>query len=115
MARKSTARGTPARTAKAPVHTPEMLDKLRQWIVSGETEHQISERIAATWVNVKPQPLIVAALQAMADNAAVNVDLVYGWCFEATREIHRRAIEAEDYPTALRAVKQLIDLARVKP
>lgn len=82
------------------------------WILSGATEHEVSEAIAAAWPDAKPKPLIVAAIQRIRESAAIDAETVTGFCVEATRDLYRRMIADGDFAGALKAIKQLSEIAR---
>lgn len=88
------------------------LDQVIKWVVSGATEFEIEEAIAAAWPADRPQPLIVKAMAAIGKSAAADESLVRGWCFEATRSVYAKAIERGDNAVALAAIKQLAALAK---
>jgi hypothetical protein len=95
---------------------PAPVDPVKQitaWIIAGHGEPDIAEAIAATWPNAKARPLIIDALKKLTEaGAEPDRDLVRGFAMEGTREIYRRAAEMGDLQTALRALKQLMELAR---
>jgi hypothetical protein len=90
---------------------PDRIAQVFGWIVAGAAEHEIAEAIAANWPDAKAKPLIVAAMKRIAAGADADPGTVRGWCIEATRLIYQRAVEAGDLATALRAIRQLHDLA----
>jgi hypothetical protein len=106
---------TSAITTTTEIRTPaDRIDQVRRWIIDGNTEHDIGQAIAATWPDEKPKPLIVAALKLIADSGSVDPDLARGWCFEAYRSLYLKALEAGDFATALRAVKEIGGLNNVR-
>lgn len=99
-------------TAVIKADTPEaVLDRVIRWIVNGASEHQVCQEIAEAWPTTDARPLIVQAMTKIAENAQASPELVRGWCFEATREVYRLALATGRLSVALRAVKQLSDLA----
>lgn len=84
-------------------------------IVSGASEQDIKTEIADLWPTEAAEPLIVAAMKSISSSANFDPGIVAGYCFEATREIHRRMLEAKDHGGALKAVKQLAELSRYVP
>ena len=88
------------------------IEEVFKWILSGITEHELNKKIDETWPDVDKQPLIVQAVKRFSDNEHLNPTAVMGFCFEASRDLYRRMIEAGDFVNALRAVKQMADLAR---
>lgn len=95
-----------AKTDQAP------LRQVVGWIVAGHTEPDIRDAIAQHWPTEKAKPLIIAAIKQIADAGQPDRDLVRGFAIEGTREIYRKALEVADHQTALRALKQLVELAK---
>jgi hypothetical protein len=93
------------------VKPPDPVRQIVGWIIAGQAEPDIRDAIAATWPDAKPRPLIVAALKQLAKAGEPDMNLVRGFAIEGTREIYRKALEVADHQTALRALKQLVDLA----
>jgi hypothetical protein len=82
-----------------------------RWIIEGASESDIVEAIEAKFPGNKPAPLIVAAVKRLEESAETSRYLAKGFAIEATRDIYRRALEIGDHQTALRAIKQLHELA----
>jgi hypothetical protein len=104
-----------ARVAPAP--QPEQIEQVRQWLIDGHRDHSIIESTRTTWPewSADPMPLISAALDQIAKSADFDSATLAGWCFEATKDVHRRMIESGDYAGALRAIRQLADMAAKQP
>jgi|GEM_PF-3708103 len=101
MSKKTTALALP----------PDRIDQVFTWILNGGSEHDIIEASQKTWPDCQPMPLIVAAMTRIIKSAESDPSLIRGWCIEATRHVYQKAIDANDLPTALRAVKQLYNFA----
>lgn len=89
-------------------------DPLRQivgWIIAGNNEADVLDAITAQWPDAKAKPLIVKAIKAIAEAGQPDADVIRGFAIEGTREIYRKALEVADHQTALRALKQLVELA----
>ena len=82
------------------------------WIVAGTSQYDIEQTIAQAWPDAKTQPLIIAAMKQIAAAADDEPEVLRGWAIEATREIYRRALEVGDLQTALRALKQTVELSK---
>ena len=82
------------------------------WIIAGHAEPDIVDAIAQKWPDTKAKPLIISALKEIARAGTPDRDLVRGFAIEATREIYRKSSEVGDHQTALRALKQLVDLSK---
>lgn len=82
------------------------------WVLEGHPEHFILTAIPEHWPDDEPGPLIAAALERLAKTATVDVEIVAGWCFEATRFVYQKMLDVGDHTGALRAIKQLLEIAR---
>jgi hypothetical protein len=85
-----------------------------KWILEGNTPHDVKEAIATEFPNDDAAELLSHVVFGLKESARVPNAVVVGWCFEATRDLFRRSLAAADYPTALKAVKQLADLSRTR-
>ena len=103
---------TPPAAPAAAATTPDPLRQVVNWIIAGHTEPDIVEAIAANWPSQKSRPLIVKAVAEIAKAGSPDTQALRGFAIEGTREIYRKALEVGDHQTALRALKQLVELSR---
>jgi pterin-4a-carbinolamine dehydratase len=106
----------PQELAAPPLNQPtnEQLQQVQDWILQGNSEHLIRESIADEFPDASPVALITGVLNHFVEVASLNeVALLgtYGWCLEASKEMYRRMVEIGDYAGALRAIKQIKELA----
>jgi hypothetical protein len=97
-----------------PAQPDAQVNPIRQvvgWIVAGHAQPDIEDAIRQTWPDAKVRPLIVAALKQISKSGEPDRQLVIGFALEVTREILRKAMEVADHQTALRAVRQLVELS----
>jgi hypothetical protein len=101
----------------APTPQPDQIEQVRQWLIDGARDHAVIESTRKAWPewSADPMPLLMAALGEIRDSADFDSTTLLGWCFEATKDVHRRMIEAGDYAGALRAIRQLADMAAKQP
>ena len=85
-----------------------------KWILTGATEHDITEAIRQSWPDEDAAPLLVDAIGQLQKAADFDPATVLGFCFEATRHLYQRMVEIGDFAGALRAVKQLAEIAAKK-
>jgi len=85
-----------------------------KWVLSGASEFDVTEAIAAAFPGEKAQPLIREVVTRLEKSGDFSTRVVIGWCFEATKDLYRRMVEIGDFPGALRAAKQLEELAKAK-
>ena len=93
-----------------PNEAEKKLNQVKRWILDGCSEFEITEAAARLWPGEKIKPMIGAVMDGLCDSSQFDTRVVVGWCFEATRDLYRRMVEAEDYQGALKAVKQMTEL-----
>jgi hypothetical protein len=90
-------------------------DPLRQvavWIVEGHSDVHIAEALADKFPRAKAGQLLAAAKAKLAEEGAdADEDLIRGAALEGTRLVYQKCLEIGDHQTALRALKQLVELA----
>jgi hypothetical protein len=101
----STALVTPKKAAADRLH------QVTTWILSGASEHEINEAIAKNWPTVKARPVIVQAMARISREGDGDPGEVKAWAVEATKLLYKQALAAGDFATALRAVKQIVELS----
>jgi hypothetical protein len=79
--------------------------------LEGNSKEAIEEAIAETWPDEKEKPLIVAAMSALRQSAKSMQSNASAWCIEALRFLYQKQVEIGEYAGAMRAVKQISDLA----
>lgn len=82
-----------------------------RWILAGANEADVNQLVGKQWPEDEARPLIEKAIAGLLKPANFSPDAVLGFCFEATRDAHRRMIEEGDHAGALKAIKQLAELA----
>lgn len=109
------ARRKPPDTSSAiscePSVDPARVEQTVKWLLTGARDADVVEAIRTTWPDQALPPLLAAAVEGLAASAEFDRSVVRGWCFEATKDLYRRMTEIGDFAGALRAVKQLADLA----
>lgn len=96
--------------ATVPELPPERINQVVNWIVAGGSDYDVNDAIVKTWEDAQAKPLIIAAMQRIAESADAEPAVIRGWCVEATRNVYQKALDANDLATALRAIKQLQSL-----
>lgn len=87
------------------------VDQVVRWLLTGARDSDVVEAIRATWPDQDLPPLLAAAVADLAKAGTFNRAVLRGWCFEATKHLYHRMVEIGDFAGALRAVRQLADLA----
>ena len=70
------------------------------------------DAIREMFPDAKGRPLIVQAMKQIAEAGEPDENLVKGFAVEGTREIYRKCMEVGDHQTALKALRQLVDLSK---
>lgn len=87
------------------------VEQIAKWILTGAREADVLEAIATTWPGRDAAPLIAQAIAGFSASGEVSRSAVRGFVFEATKDLYRQMREIGDFAGALRALKQLVDLA----
>lgn len=99
--------------ALAKISSPaDRVHQVYAWIIAGQTQYDIEGAIAKHWPDAKARPLILGAMKQIAKAADDEPDVLRAWALEATRDVYRKAIEVADLQTALRALKQVVQLSK---
>ncbi len=89
----------------------EMVSQVVKWILEGQAESDIREAIGEMFPGVAPAELFTGAMNDFAKSANVDRDIAIGFCFRAVQDLYRRMVAIADYAAALRAIKQLLEMA----
>lgn len=101
----------PATGLAAPAESMDRVEQTIRWLLTGARDADVLEAIRTTWPDQEVKPLIAAAVEQLAQSGKFDRLVVRGWCFEVTKDLYRRMTEIGDFAGALRAVKQMWDLA----
>ncbi|TXH50106.1 MAG: hypothetical protein E6Q97_21065 [Desulfurellales bacterium] len=89
----------------------ERVEQTVKWLLTGARDADVTAAIKAHWPDQDLHPLINAAIQSLTESGRTEASAVRGWCFEATKTLYAQMVAVGDYAGALRAVKQLYELA----
>ncbi len=98
--------------AKTKKQNVDPVSQVMTWIIAGATERDIRASIAEHFPKLKADSLIASVMEDLEKSGGSSPDVILGWCFEASRDLYRRMVEAQDFAGALRAVKQIAELTR---
>ena len=105
---------SPGKSSSTSTATSDRLRQVYEWILEGASEEQIREAFAEMYPTAKKNTVgkvIEAALERILQAGARAPGEVAAFCVESTRELYRKMVEIGDYPGALRALRQLHELA----
>jgi len=86
-------------------------EQVLKWVLSGASDAEITEAIAAAYPNANAAQLLTETTKELRDAARINPKLVLGWSLLSTKFLYQKMVEIGDFTGALRATKQLTDLA----
>lgn len=89
----------------------ERVEQTVVWLLTGAREAEVIEAIRAMWPDQEIEPLTNEAIAELMKSADINPEAVRGWCFESTKYLYQRMTAIGDFAGALRAVKQLYEMA----
>jgi hypothetical protein len=118
MARAKRQRNAVSKAAATPppeTVPPERVEHVVRWFLTGNRPADIIASISAEWPDQPLRPLLKAAADDLARDAGIKQDVLFGWCLQASREVYRRMLDIGDLVGALRAIKQIADLAKAIP
>lgn len=91
--------------------TSDQVDRVVRWVLAGATEAEILAAIDKEWPEANTKALIAAAFALFREAGDFDGQAVLGFCYEATREVYRQALKEKNWALALKAVKQMSDIA----
>ena len=87
-------------------------NQVLHWILEGATEYDILEAMQQAWPDGSHASILLGAIEKIRESSRLDPTTVRGFCVEATRDLFRRINEIGDFPGALRAIRQLRELAQ---
>ena len=99
----------PQRISRA---TEEQVRQVFAWVLEGKGQDEIEAAIVEKWPDAIVGDIALAVTQRLQNCSRFTPEVVRGMCIEATREIYRRAVLADEFGVALRAIKQLWEMVR---
>lgn len=90
---------------------PARVEQVLEWLVAGHREQHVVEAIEHHWPDQDMRGLMLAVVGRLKKAGEWSGVAVRGWCFEAAKDLYRRMVEIGDFAGALRAVKQIHDMA----
>jgi hypothetical protein len=88
---------------------PATTDAVFRWLLSGATDFEIVEAIAAKFPTAHAPAVLAAIVDRL--NEQPDPTKIKSFCFHATKQLFNMMQSAGDFSGALRALKQLHDLA----
>ena len=102
----------PAQPLATIASEPARINQVWHWILEGATEFDILEAMQQAWPEADHAALLIGAVNKIRESSRLDPTTVLGFCVEATRDLFRRMVEIGDFPGALRAIRQLRELAK---
>lgn len=83
-----------------------------RWLLDGNRDADVLEAIVEAFPGLPALAIAQAAIHRLAEAGEIDPAIVRGFVFEATKELYRKMVGIGDFAGALRALKQLLDMAR---
>jgi hypothetical protein len=93
--------------------TDPRVSQILKWVLAGNSESDIIDAARQNWPDAEARPLILQAMQELAQAGDPDPAVMRGWCLMVLQDVHRRATESGDLATSLSAVKTLAKIAEV--
>lgn len=97
---------------KQSLPTSEQVEQVRKLVLVGASNYDIIEYIKSNYPVADPPAILHAAMACFERSGFFDPAIVRGWAIEACRDVYGRAIAAEDHQSALKAIKQILDIAK---
>ena len=92
-----------------------MIIETAKFLIEGQSIIDIKEYLKENGKTEKESETIIdCAFKLMLENVEISQELRTAWCLEAYRDIYRKLMETGDYNGAVRAVKEIASLAKIK-
>ena len=91
----------------------EAVNMVTEWILQGMSEALIVEAIEQQWP--EKTNLFSIARKCLSQSTCELRETAADWCLSATHFLYQKCVEAADYAGAMRAVKQISELALKRP
>lgn len=90
--------------------TDEQIAQVFAWVLDGKGQDDIERMIVEAWPGACIRDIALAVTKRLQQCSRFTPEVVRGMCIEATREIYRKAVAADEFGVALRAIRQLWDM-----
>lgn len=107
--------GNTSLTTSDPPPAVEDVNQVFEWIVAGHSEHHVLDAIQSELGGQPARPLIEAAWVRICQTGDAPVSAIIAWAMEASRLAYQKLMESGDFAGALRAAKQVVELAERRP
>lgn len=111
---KPKSKKAPAKSPKNSTVDPAAIRQVYRLLIEGHGKIDIIEAIEEQFPDHEPNQLLAEAAKSFAVIAAEPLTTIKGWALESTRTLYRKLVEVGDYVGALRAIKQLTELAQLE-
>ena len=81
-------------------------------LIEGVSDADTLDDLAAKFPGVDARRVLAVVVEQLSQAARCDREVVVGFALEAYREIYRQALERGELAEALKAVKELVSLAR---
>ena len=84
-----------------------------EWLLSGASESQVAEALAAKYPSACPEQTMAEVRLQLSAAGNPDASAVRGWALLAYRNIYRKMLEVGDFDGARKVIKEITGLAAV--
>ena len=89
---------------------PPALEAVLDWVLSGASEQQVSEALAAKYPEQDTQQTIKQVQSYLANSGRPNGDAVRGWALLCYRKLYQEMLRVGDYNGCRQVIKEIVCL-----
>lgn len=89
-------------------------EQVLKWVISGASDAEITEAVQQQWPDANVNELLAMASTRLRQAAKTNPKNILGWSMLATKMLYQKMVDIGDFSGALKAAKQLSELANQK-
>lgn len=86
-----------------------------KWLVDGHDSNDVAEALEKEFPDADRKKTVQSAVGYIRKQGALDHAAVVGWAAAAYRELYRKMVQVGDFANAIRAVKELTALLKIKP
>jgi hypothetical protein len=102
----------PATLATVPTPPPALA--VVDWLLSGASEQQVREALAAKYPGTDARQVMTQAQQTLAAAGNPSADAVRGWALLSLRKIYSNMLQVGDFDGALKCIVEITKLGAMK-
>lgn len=95
----------------ASIVTPPPAVEVVDWLLTGASERQVMEALAAKFPGSDRRQIMAAVQQQLKAAGNPDGDAVRGWALLSYRKLYQQMLQVGDYAGAIKCIKEITNLA----